>query len=65
MYDRFPRAAGDERARPDRHPETRACEPGRGTTNWRSATMNVALALLNALKAHGGREIFGIPGDFA
>ena len=27
--------------------------------------MNVALALLNALKAHGGREIFGIPGDFA
>lgn len=27
--------------------------------------MNLSLALLNALKAHGAQEIFGIPGDFA
>ncbi|MFO1358957.1 indolepyruvate/phenylpyruvate decarboxylase [Plasticicumulans sp.] len=27
--------------------------------------MNIALSLLHALKAHGAREIFGIPGDFA
>jgi indolepyruvate decarboxylase len=27
--------------------------------------MNLSQALLNALKAHGAREIFGIPGDFA
>jgi indolepyruvate decarboxylase len=27
--------------------------------------MTVASALLHALKAHGGKEIFGIPGDFA
>ncbi|MCC6198137.1 MAG: indolepyruvate/phenylpyruvate decarboxylase [Burkholderiales bacterium] len=27
--------------------------------------MNVARALLEALKAHGAREVFGIPGDFA
>lgn len=27
--------------------------------------MNVSLALLYALKAHGAEEIFGIPGDFA
>jgi indolepyruvate decarboxylase len=27
--------------------------------------MNVAEALLAALKAHGAREVFGIPGDFA
>ena len=26
--------------------------------------MNLALQLLHALKAHGAREIFGIPGDF-
>ncbi|MDP6120958.1 MAG: thiamine pyrophosphate-binding protein [Rhodospirillales bacterium] len=27
--------------------------------------MNLAEALLQALKAHGARELFGIPGDFA
>jgi indolepyruvate decarboxylase len=27
--------------------------------------MNVAEALLTALKAHGARELFGVPGDFA
>ena len=27
--------------------------------------MNVSLALLNALKEQGAKEIFGIPGDFA
>ena len=27
--------------------------------------MNLSQALLRALKAHGAREIFGIPGDFA
>lgn len=27
--------------------------------------MNISLALLNALKHHGAKEIFGIPGDFA
>lgn len=27
--------------------------------------MNISLALLHALKAHGAEEIFGIPGDFA
>ena len=27
--------------------------------------MNLAEALLQALKAHGAREIFGIPGDYA
>ena len=27
--------------------------------------MNVAQALLAALEAHGAREVFGIPGDFA
>ncbi|MBX2879047.1 MAG: indolepyruvate/phenylpyruvate decarboxylase [Granulosicoccus sp.] len=27
--------------------------------------MNISLALLHALKAHGAQEIFGIPGDFA
>jgi indolepyruvate decarboxylase len=27
--------------------------------------MNLSLALLDALKAHGAQEIFGIPGDFA
>lgn len=26
--------------------------------------MQLGLALLHALKAHGAREIFGIPGDF-
>ena len=26
--------------------------------------MNLAEALLQALKAHGARELFGIPGDF-
>jgi indolepyruvate decarboxylase len=27
--------------------------------------MNLSEALLHALKAHGAREIFGIPGDYA
>ncbi|HCE09769.1 MAG TPA: indolepyruvate/phenylpyruvate decarboxylase, partial [Oxalobacteraceae bacterium] len=27
--------------------------------------MNLSVSLLNALKDHGAREIFGIPGDFA
>jgi hypothetical protein len=27
--------------------------------------MNVAEALIHALRDHGAREIFGIPGDFA
>ena len=30
-----------------------------------SASLNLAQSLLHALKAHGAREIFGIPGDFA
>jgi thiamine pyrophosphate-dependent enzyme len=27
--------------------------------------LNIAQALLDALKARGGRQVFGIPGDFA
>ena len=29
------------------------------------ATMNLVESLLHALKDHGARQIFGIPGDFA
>ncbi len=36
-----------------------------GTSRYRPPAMTLAQSLLHALRAHGARQIFGIPGDFA